>query len=420
VSAVVRRARSGPDGVNACPYVTDGAGRWRIALVHAGWLCLLAAAGLSLLGVYAIDLGMRTELETYPDGVRLASSTLAREATSQLVFLAIGVLAAAIVALPHYRLIGYIAWPVMVITTGLLIFLLIPFVPDTIVRPINGARGWINLRFFNLQPAELAKIAFVLVAARYLRFRSTHRRLLGLIPVAAIAFVPMGLITLQPDLGGALLFGPSLFAMLIAAGAKLRHLALVVIIAMLAVPAAFPFMMPHQQARIKALISTAQGSREGAHDINYQAFTAQTLAGAGQLIGHTDIHTRALVRFNRLPERHNDMIYSVITLRFGVVGAMAVLLLQMMWIAGALITAAVCKDPFGRLVVVGLAGFIAAQVIVNIGMNIGLVPVIGVTLPFVSYGGSSMLTVWIMTGLIFSIAMRRPVPPFRPSFEYDD
>jgi rod shape determining protein RodA len=306
------------------------------------------------------------------------------------------------------------------VSIGLLVFLLIPVVPESIVRPINGARGWINLRFFNLQPAEVAKICFVLVVARYLRFRSTHRQLMGLAPVAAIAFAPMGLITLQPDLGGALLFGPALFAMLIAAGARLRHLALVVLVAMLAVPAAFPFMMPHQQARIKALISTAQGSREGAYDINYQAFTAQTLAGAGQLGGHSDAHTRALVRFNRLPERHNDMVFSVVVLRFGVVGGLVVLLLQFTWIAGALVAAALCRDPFGRLVGVGFAGFIAAQVFVNVGMNVGLVPVIGITLPFVSYGGSSMLTVWVMTGLVFSIAMRRPVPPYRPSFEYDD
>lgn len=410
MSAVLTRARSGAHGLSSSPYITEALGRWRITLVHTGWICLFSAAALSLIGVYAIDLGMR------PDG----QETIAREASSQLFFLGVGVLAACIMALPHYRIIGYLAWPAMIISIALLIFLLVPIVPESIVRPINGARGWINLRFFNLQPAELAKISFVLVVARYLRFRSTHRRLLGLAPVAAIAFLPTGLITLQPDLGGALMFAPALFAMVIAAGAKLKHLALVVIVAMLAVPAAFPFMMPHQQARIRALISQAQGSREGAYDINYQSFTAQTLAGAGGVRGHPEPHSRALVRYNRLPERHNDMIISVIVLRFGLLGGLVVLGLQFVWISGALLTAALCKDPFGRLVAVGFAGFIAAQVLVNVGMNVGLVPVIGITLPFVSYGGSSMLTVWAMTGLIFNIAMRRPIPPFRPSFEYDD
>jgi len=106
--------------------------------------------------------------------------------------------------------------------------------------------------------------------------------------------------------------------------------------------------------------------------------------------------------------------------RFGFLGGLAVLGLYMMWITGALWTAAVCKDPFGRLVCVGLAAFIGTQVIVNVGMNIGLLPIIGITLPFLSHGGSSMITVWIMTGLIVSIAMRKPVPPFRPSFEYGD
>lgn len=412
MTAVATRPRSGPGGARASQYVTEKAGNWRIALIHTGWICLFAAMALSLIGIYAIDVGMNTDPRS---GV-----VMGREAISQFIFLAVGVLAGAIIALPHYRIVGYLAWPSMLLSLALLIFLLIPFVPESIVRPINGARGWISLPFFNIQPSELAKISFVLVVARYLRFRSTHRRLLGLVPVGLIAFLPTGLITLQPDLGGALMFAPALLAMLIAAGAKLQHLALIAILAALAVPTAFPFMMPHQKARIRALISQAQGSREGAYDINYQAFTAQTLAGAGQVAGNTDAHTRALVRYNRLPERHNDMIISVITLRFGIVGAVVVLLLQFIWIAGALMTAAFCKDAFGRLVAVGFAGFIAAQVFINVGMNIGLVPIIGITLPFVSYGGSSMLTVWLMTGLIFSIGMRRPIPPYRPSFEWDD
>ena len=91
----------------------------------------------------------------------------------------------------------------------------------------------------------------------------------------------------------------------------------------------------------------------------------------------------------------------------------------LVWFIGALLTAATCREPFGRLVVVGLTGFVAAQVIVNIGMNLGLVPIIGITLPFLSYGGSSMVTVWLMTGLIVSIAVRQPRMMMRHSFEFD-
>jgi rod shape determining protein RodA len=193
-----------------------------------------------------------------------------------------------------------------------------------------------------------------------------------------------------------------------------------VLFATLSAPAVYPILKPHQKTRIRALIKQVRGDREGAQDINYQSFTAQTLVGAGGIIGNGDAHTRALVRFNRLPERHNDMVFAVLCARFGLLGALLVLLLYGVWILGSLLTAATCKDPFGRLVCVGLAGFIAAQVVVNVGMNIGLVPIIGVTLPFVSYGGSSLITLWMTTGLLFNIASRRPVPPFRSSFEFAD
>jgi rod shape determining protein RodA len=208
--------------------------------------------------------------------------------------------------------------------------------------------------------------------------------------------------------------------MLLAAGARLRHLCIVVVAAGLAAPAVYPFLLPHQKSRIIGLVHQIQGDRQGAFDNNYQSFTAQTLAGSGGLAGSTDPHARALVRFNRLPERHNDMIFAVVIARFGLLGGLAVLSIYFLWILGALLTAGYCKDPFGRLVAVGLCGFITAQVVVNIGMNIGLLPIIGITLPFLSYGGSSLLTVWIMTGLILNIGLRKPVPPFRPSFEYDE
>lgn len=395
-------------GAEPRPYVLGAPGKWRVTVWHGAWLCLLAAIALSLLGLYAIDLGV-------VEGARRQA-----DPGKQLLFVGVGLLAGAIVALPHYRLLGFVAWPVMVLSLASLVFLLLPGVPAWLVTPRNGARGWINLGVVDFQPAEPAKIAFVLAAAHYLRYRSTHRRFIGLVPVGLIAFVPMALIILQPDLGTASLFVPALLAMLLAAGARLRHLALIVALAALAGPAAYPILKPHQKQRIAALIGQFEGRREGALDINYQSFTAQTLVGAGQWTGSTPGHARALVRFNRLPERHNDMIFAVIVARFGLLGAAAVLALYAVWLAGALLTAANCKDPFGRLLCVGFAGFVGAQAVVNIGMNVGLLPIIGVTLPFVSYGGSSTMTTMLMTGLIFNVAMRRPLPPFRPSFEWDE
>ena len=191
--------------------------------------------------------------------------------------------------------------------------------------------------------------------------------------MAAITAVPVGLIMLQPDLGTAILFAPSLLAMLLAAGARLRHLTIIAACAMLAAPAVYPLLRHHQKTRIVALVRQFQGDRTSASDINYQAYTAQTLVGAGGLSGAGEDRARLLLDLNPLPESHNDMVISVVALRRGMLGAMGVVLLSGAWVVGALLTAAGCKEPFGRIVCVGLAAFVAAQTAINVGMNIGLV-----------------------------------------------
>ncbi len=384
--------------------------RSTIKLAHAGWVVLLTALALSLIGIYAIDVATHIN----PAG----PLDLSALAWKQIVFSILGVLGAVVIALPHYKLFAYFTWPIAFLSLGLLVFLLLPGVPSWLVTPINGARAWINLPLFNLQPSEPAKIAFVLFMALYLRQRDPPESFLSLFPPGLLTLVPIGLITLQPDLGTACLFVPSLFGMLVTAGARLRHLALIVVLASLAAPAAWPFLMPHQKARFVALVQQVKGDRSQEHDINFQSFTAQRLIGAGGLSGQPDDKARALIRFNRLPEAHNDMIFSVISTRFGVVGAVGVIWLFLTYFAGALGVAAMCKDRFGRIVAVGIAAFIAAQVVINIGMNIGLLPIIGITLPFLSYGGSSMLTCWLMTGLLFNIAMRRELTPYNPAPRY--
>ncbi len=382
---------------------------------HAAWLCVLAAAALSILGIYIIDLGVSPNIpgvETPPADALLV--------TKQTLFLFVGLFAAAMASLPHYRHIRLLAWPAMLVVIALLVFLLLPGVPSSIVTPRNGARAWINLGPLDFQPGEVAKIAVVLVLADFFRYRSNHRTLTGLLPPTLITFVPVGLITLEPDLGTALLFVPCLFAMLVCAGARSKHLGAIVLIATLAGPLAYPVLKPHQQQRIVGLINMIQGNPEGADDINYQSLTAVRLAGAGGLSGLSDEKSRAVVHFNRLPERHNDMIFAVIVNRFGLLGGLGVMGLYALWMLGALLTAARCKDPFGRLIVVGFTVIIASQMYINIGMNLALLPIIGLTLPFVSYGGSSMLTVWLMTGLIFGVGLRPPARLSRPSFEFDD
>lgn len=381
-----------------------------LRLTNYAWITIAAALALSLLGVYSIDVA-----ESLKAGV---GGVVSASASKQFVFMLVGVGAAVSIALPPYRWLGYLSPVLLAGTLVLLVVLLIPGVPEFIVKPRNGARSWINLGVADFQPSEIAKIVWVLVMARYMRYRHTHRTLLGLLPLAVITGIPVALITLQPDLGTASLFVPALFSILVAAGAKIKHMILILVLAMASAPAVYPLLLPHQKARIVGLFKSIEGDKASQQDVNYQAYTAQTLAAAGGTHGVGDERARVLLHYNRLPERHNDMIFSVIVNRFGLFGGLMTLGLYLLWVCGALLAAASTRDPFGRLVVVGLTAFIIAQVLVNVGMNVGIFPIVGITLPFISYGGSSLVTGWLMVGIIFNIAVRRPRPPVRDSFEY--
>ncbi|GJM18224.1 MAG: hypothetical protein DHS20C14_04370 [Phycisphaeraceae bacterium] len=183
---------------------------------------------------------------------------------------------------------------------------------------------------------------------------------------------------------------------------------------------AYPFLRPHQKQRLVGMVMQLKGDESASDDMNYQSATAQRLIGAGGIAGTSEADARALIRYNHLPESHNDMVYAVVVTRFGLLGGVGVLVLYLLWVVGALMTASSCRDPAGRLICVGLAAFVAAQMVINVGMNVGVLPIIGITLPYVSYGGSSMLTCWIMAGLVASVGLHRTRPPFRDSFEYAD
>lgn len=382
--------------------------------VNPAWLCVFSGLALSLLGIYAIDLGQN--LEPPEVGLINFSGLVAR----QTVFLCVGLVAASAICVPHIRWIRLATWPLLLVMLAFLVFLLIPFVPSSIVRPRNGARAWIELGAFDFQPSEIAKIAVVLALAEYLRYRQNHRTWAGLVPPAIIVGIPLLLIMKQPDLGMALTFAPALFAMLLVAGARMKHLTLVLLCAMLLAPAAYPLLRPHQKARIEGLIRMSQDPTQGAEDINFQALRSQTLAGAGGISGVSDAKTRALHRYNALPERHNDMVISVVLTRFGLLGALVVFALYVLWFTGAYLSAAFARDGFGQLVIVGCSAIIFAQTFINASMALGLLPIIGITLPFISYGGTSLVTTWIITGLFMSVALRRPERLARPTFEFDD
>ena len=381
--------------------------RTRSLTLNAGLICIAAAALLTILGIMAIATAPVTPRE--PNYI-----------LRQGVFFIVGMLAAAVVAFPHYVRLRRFSYPLLFIVIVLLVFVLVPAVPDFLVRPRNGARRWINVGITDFQPSELAKIAFVLALASYLRLRKNYRRLTGLIAPFALTFVPMGLILIEPDLGTALLFLPTLFAMLIAAGAKLSHVALIIFLGCASAPMMYPLLKPHQKTRIEAMLKQITGDTSHLDDSGFQADRAQTLVASGQITGAGKEMAGHLVRYNGLPEDHNDMIFAVIGARWGLLGGLCTIGLYLLFLGGGVMVAAMCREPFGRLVAVGFIAIIFAQMTINIGMTIGLLPITGMTLPFISYGGSSLISNWLMAGLLLNIAMRRPKPLEREPFAFDE
>ncbi|MSR42333.1 MAG: hypothetical protein EXS10_10620 [Phycisphaerales bacterium] len=369
---------------------TQESGRRRWNLATFAWLPVFAGLGLSLLGISTIAL-TRPEL-----------------AARQGMFLFVGLLAALIAVLPHPRFLRVACWALCALVLGLLVFVLLPFAPASLVTPRNGARAWIALGAFDLQPSELAKIAFILCLAQWLSLRASPRTLRSLIVPALLFIVPVALIVLEPDLGSALLFGPTLLAMLIAAGARWMHLGTVLVLAVCLVPLGyFTALKPYQQARIDAIIAQVRGDTRFENDIGFQGWRAMRLVGSGGVFGNEESHARALVKLNALPEEHNDMVFAVVCCRFGLLGGALVWGLSALYAAGAFLVAAGARDGFSKLVAVGIGSIVFAQTFVNTGMTIGILPITGVTLPFVSYGGSSLVASWIMTGVLFGLGVHR-------------
>ncbi|MDA1008504.1 MAG: FtsW/RodA/SpoVE family cell cycle protein [Planctomycetota bacterium] len=369
--------------------------RW----VHWGWLPVIGALALSLTGVEAI------------------STTEADYAARQMTFLPLGLFAAAGVAALNPRWMERYAFWLAVAAVLLLLVVLMPGVPESIVRSRKGARRWISLVITDFQPSELAKIAVILALATWLRTRSDVRMLRGLVVPSIIAFVPFVLILVEPDLGTALTLVPVTAAMLLVAGCKRRHLAGVALALALLAVVSVPFLKGHQRDRVDALIAQIQGSTKYSRSIGFQADRAMTLVGAGGVLGRGEEAAKNLVEQNALPEEHNDMIFASVACRWGWQGSVAILLGAASVSIGALIVAGTVRDPGGRLIAVGIGTLLMTQYFVNIGMNVGILPIAGITLPFVSSGGTSLISSWFMIGMLWSIASMRRGDTLRPAFE---
>jgi len=268
----------------------------------------------------------------------------------------------------------------------------------------GGSRRWIDLGSFNLQPSEFAKAALALVLAKFLgesrRGIVTH---VDLIMVGAITAVPLFIIARQPDLGTAATLIPVAFAVAFVAGMPMRLLGVLALVGLLAAPVAWQFaLQDYQKERISTFLDPSQDAR-GA---GYQQIQARITVGSGGPWGKGFTEgTQGQLRF--LPVAHNDFIFSVLAEEQGFAGVIVALGLYLFVILRALESARLAKDRLGAYLVLGVLASFTFQVIYNITMSAGLAPVKGLTLPLMSYGGSSMIATLAGFGLILNVRMRR-------------
>ncbi len=367
--------------------------RWR----DFDGLLLLAALSLVTLGTIEIYSSSPSTGAIYKDFW-----------VKQLIALLIGLVAFTVVVFVDYRkiynFIPYIYGGSLLLLVAVLIF----------GHEVKGQRNWINFGPMSLQPSEIAKIAVILTLAKYLSpLRKGNLPWKDVLVACAITALPMGLIMLQPDTGSALTFIPVLALLLFMSGFNLKLIIIAAVTAIIVTPAAYfqvlkPHVLkPYQIMRIEAVINPELFEQvDFRREYGYQTFQSLIAVGSGGLTG-TGVTKGTQSRLGFLPEHHTDFIASVLAEEMGFVGSISVLLLYLFIIMRSIGIAERARDRFGMLVILGFAGLVFFHVIINIGMVIGLLPIIGITLPLMSYGGSSVLSMMILIGLVINVNLRR-------------
>lgn len=263
----------------------------------------------------------------------------------------------------------------------------------------GGSQRWLGAG--QVQPSELSKILVIVILAKFLADREDRLDQIGTVVISmGIIALPMVLIYLQPDLGTALTLLAIWAAMMWMYGTRFRHLALLVAAGVAILPLAWFGLADYMRARILLFVNPA-----GDPDSYFNVYQSLVSIGSGGWVGKGLTHgTQSQLHFLRV--RHTDFIFAVAAEELGFVGAVAIILLILFLLWRTLQVAERSRDTFGSLIAAGMAGVILFQSVVNIGMNLGLMPVTGIPLPFVSYGGSSYLTLMVGMGLVESVAMR--------------
>lgn len=351
------------------------------------------------LAFYALALTVIGLLLAYTNSAAapLASGSVFARA---LMWLALGIMAFTVAASIDYRWFRSFAWPIYVFNLGLLVVTL------GIGSGVGGSSRWVSIGGMQFQFSELAKILMAIVIAKFLTSRGEKLGGLWTIVGAGVITGPaLALVLMQPDLGSSLVFGAVVFGALFVSGASVRWLSVAIAIGVATVPFVWNNVLhDYQRDRLLAILdpsSDAQGSL-------YQVTQSQIAVGSGGIFGKG--LTNGVISDRYLPVNTTDFAYAALGEQLGFLGSLLVLVLFAALIWRVLLVGWRSKDPFGLAFAAGVASMLLFQVLVNVGMVIGLMPVTGIPLPFITHGGASLISIAFALGVLQSINMRQERP----------
>ncbi len=360
----------------------------RHLIAHINWVFLgttLALLAIGVMNLYSAS-ALRTE-----EGMALAPYC-----QKQLLWGGVGIVAMLVVMLFDYRHLSSLAWPLFIVV--ILLLLAVPFLGKT----IGGSKRWLDLGFFNLQPSELAKICVLLLGAKCLAKIPEKLDWYTLALVIPIALVPAAFIYKQPDLGSAITIFLLLGGMVVYKGIEARVLKTTLCTAPFLLPCGWFFLREYQKQRIRTFLDPDKDPL-GA---GYHIIQSEITIGSGRFWGKGFLEgTQSQLKF--LPEKHTDFAFAVFAEEWGFVGALILLILFCVFLYQIALSSHEAKDNFGAFLCAGIFFYFFFQILINMGMVLGLMPVVGIPLPFISYGGSASLVNFCLIGLVLNVSMRR-------------
>ncbi|WP_340082171.1 putative lipid II flippase FtsW [Terribacillus sp. FSL K6-0262] len=285
----------------------------------------------------------------------------------------------------------------------IMVIIIIMLVGVLFTGKVNGSRSWFNLGFFSLQPAELAKVGMIIyLAAVYAKKQKyLHSFSKGVLPPLIVLGMVLGLIVIQPDVGSASIVFLISCSIILSAGIRFKHLSILILAGVVLILAVLPHMV--NEERISRFTGAYQPfDEEHVQDDGFQLVQSYLAIGNGGIFG--DGLGQGVQKLGYLPEPHTDFIMAVIAEELGFIGVAAVLAMLAIIVLRGFYIAKQCRDSFGSLLAIGISSMVGIQTFINLGAITGLLPITGVTLPFVSYGGTSLMILFASMGILNNIA----------------